>query len=1032
VGAVAPLRVIPSTVRRQRTLKRWLFLLLCGSVFSTPASAYTAASLPVKRVLLISTGTRFSAGFTLVDRNVLEAVRKIESAKVELHGENLDLVRFPTKRLVRIFTDYLKEKYANQPPDLVILVYIGKLGIVETVLRQLFPGIPIILAGYTEEEIPPNSLGTLVTGIAQRVDARRSLELILHLQPETRRIVVIGGTADVDRAVVNRVKEATRFLVGRVEFDFWDNRTMADLRQSVTALPPHTAILYTRLFQDAAGQSYISSEVGQWIGQAANVPVYLMTDSSMGTGALGGFVASTEILGKRAGELARVILTGTPVGSLSFETRTDTSPVFDWRALKRWGVREDRLPPDSVVRFRPESLLDRYRWYILAAFIVFCLQSAIIMDLRRQHRRRARIQSELEESQQIMELATNAGELGLWSRSLSNGDVWLNTPMRILFGFGAAETVCFQDLLERVHPDDRATMLAEVERAQTAGLPFQGEFRIVPVNGTERWVLAKGRTAAHDSDTVRRMGVVLDITERKRSEEKLRESEERFRSLADAAPVMIWMSGPDKLCSFFNHGWLAFSGRTLAQECGNGWNHGVHEADFHRFLDVYFNAFDARKEFTLEYRSRRHDGEYRWIRNHGVPRTGANNSFLGYIGIAMDITEQKRSAEVVEKEHKFLRQVIDIDPNFVFAKDREGRFTLANKAIADTYGTTVENLIGKTDADFNPNRDEIEYFRRTDLEVIDTLEERFIPEERITDARGNIHWVQTVKRPIAGSNGFGTQVLGASTDITRRKETELELQEQRAELAHVARISTMGELAASLAHELNQPLTAILSNAQAALRYLSGNPAQMEEVREILQDIVQDNSRAGEVIRRMRALVKKEALELIPLNLASLIRDVATLLHSDAILNNVQIRFELDDTLPLVCGDKVQLQQVVLNLMLNAFDAMKDCPVNEREVKLYLEGKAISLAQVSVSDRGSGLSSDKLDKIFQPFYTTKREGLGMGLSICRSIIETHGGRLWAENNRDRGATFHFTVPVAAAATDESCSTEPTKVVALFK
>jgi PAS domain S-box-containing protein len=528
------------------------------------------------------------------------------------------------------------------------------------------------------------------------------------------------------------------------------------------------------------------------------------------------------------------------------------------------------------------------------------------------------------------------------------------------------------------------------------------------------------------------MGVVLDITERKRSEEKLRESEERFRSLADAAPVMIWMSGPDKLCTFFNKSWLDFTGRALAQECGNGWSNGVYEEDFHRCLDVYFRAFDARREFTMEYRLRRYDGDYRWVLDHGVPRTGANNSFLGYIGIAMDITEQRRSADVLEKERKFLRQVIDIDPNFVFAKDREGRFTLANKAVADAYGTTVDNLIGKTDADFNPNWDEIEHFRHTDVEVIDTLQERFIPEERITDARGNIHWVQTVKRPIAGADGSGTQVLGASTDITRRKETELELQEQRAELAHVARISTMGELAASLAHELNQPLTAILSNAQAALRFLRNKPVQMEEVREILQDIVQDNSRAGEVIRRMRALVKKEALEVISLDLASLLRDVGTLLHSDAILNNVQIKFEIDETLPPARGDKVQLQQVVLNLMLNAFDAMKECPVDEREVTLYLAGKDIGLLRVSVSDRGSGLSSDKLDKIFQPFYTTKREGLGMGLSICRSIMETHGGRLWAENNPDRGATFHFTVPVAAAAENESCSTEPTNVVALFK
>jgi PAS domain S-box-containing protein len=327
------------------------------------------------------------------------------------------------------------------------------------------------------------------------------------------------------------------------------------------------------------------------------------------------------------------------------------------------------------------------------------------------------------------------------------------------------------------------------------------------------------------------------------------------------------------------------------------------------------------------------------------------------------------------------------------------------------YGTTVENLIGKTDADFNPNREEVEFFQRMDLEVMDTLQERFIPEEHLTDARGQIRWLQTVKRPIVEKDGSANQVLGASTDITRRKETESELRRQRENLAHVTRISAMGELAASLAHELNQPLTAILSNAQAAQRFMATNPADLEEVHEILKDIVRDNIRASEVIRRMRALVKKENLDFSSLDLASIVREIALLVHSDAVLRNVRVSLDIIPNLPLVRGDKVQLQQVLLNLLLNAFDAMKDRPAAEREVVVRAEMNGAGTVEVAVRDRGAGLTSDKLDKIFQPFYTTKRDGLGMGLSICRSIIEAHGGRLWAQNNPDRGATFHFTVPL---------------------
>jgi two-component system sensor kinase FixL len=416
-------------------------------------------------------------------------------------------------------------------------------------------------------------------------------------------------------------------------------------------------------------------------------------------------------------------------------------------------------------------------------------------------------------------------------------------------------------------------------------------------------------------------------------------------------------------------------------------------------------------DYIAEYRVVLPAGAVRWIATRGRIEFDGNRSPVRLRGVSIDITERKTADEALQNERAFLRQVIDIDPNFIFAKDREGRFTLVNQAVADAYGTTVEDLIGKTDADFNSNHDEVAFFHRMDLEVMDSLKERFIAEEHLTDAQGNLRWLQTVKRPIIGKDGSANQILGASTDITLRKNAEAELQRNRQELAHVTRISTMGELAASLAHELNQPLTAILSNAQAAQRFIAANPPDLEEVREILKDIVQDDSRASDVIQRMRALVKKEDVAFAPLNLAEVIHDVARLVHSDAVLLNVDVALELNSSLPLARGDRIQMQQVVLNLMLNAFDAMKDGPVNERRVVLQMEQDGPGAVRVAVRDRGIGLNGDSLDQIFQPFYTTKRDGLGMGLSISRSIIEDHGGRLWAENNPDRGVTFYFTVPV---------------------
>ncbi|BCF96212.1 PAS domain-containing sensor histidine kinase [Paraburkholderia sp. PGU19] len=247
------------------------------------------------------------------------------------------------------------------------------------------------------------------------------------------------------------------------------------------------------------------------------------------------------------------------------------------------------------------------------------------------------------------------------------------------------------------------------------------------------------------------------------------------------------------------------------------------------------------------------------------------------------------------------------------------------------------------------------------------------------------------------------------TDMTER----FELERNRRELAHLTRISTMGELAASLAHELNQPLTAILSNGQAAQRFMDQTPIDLAEVRDILKDIVDDSGRASEVIRRMRAFVKKEEQpQLANLDVGGLLRDVALLVHGDAVARGIHVSHVIDDGLPPVRGDRVQLQQVLLNLLLNAFDAVSECGPSDRVVALFARADSEGRVRIAVRDRGHGQTADKLECIFKPFVTSKPQGLGLGLSISRSIVQIHGGRLWAENNFDHGMTFYVALPAS--------------------
>ena len=253
---------------------------------------------------------------------------------------------------------------------------------------------------------------------------------------------------------------------------------------------------------------------------------------------------------------------------------------------------------------------------------------------------------------------------------------------------------------------------------------------------------------------------------------------------------------------------------------------------------------------------------------------------------------------------------------------------------------------------------------------------------------------------------------GVFANILARRKSEIEVQQLRSDLSHVTRVSTMGELTASLAHELNQPLTAILANAQAAQDILESKPASLDPIREILADIVEDDTRAGEVIHRLRGLLRKDPLEFAALDVNEMVAEVARLVSSDAVYRGVSVRLELGERLPPVRGDRVQLQQVILNLILNGLDAVRESITGDRALVLQTAGDGRAAVRVAVRDSGTGLVEADAEQIFEAFYTTKSAGLGMGLAISRSIVEAHGGRLTATNNQSGGATFSFTVPVA--------------------
>jgi PAS domain S-box-containing protein len=460
--------------------------------------------------------------------------------------------------------------------------------------------------------------------------------------------------------------------------------------------------------------------------------------------------------------------------------------------------------------------------------------------------------------------------------------VRVNNEFTRMFGY-EGEEVLHRPIDDLIVPQ----ALVESAREYTDGLRQGGRVEVETVrrrkDGSDVRVsiLAVPLTTA-SGEQIANYVIYRDITEQKRAEERLRESEARFQEMADTAPVLIWMTGTDALCNYFNKPWLEFTGRSLDQEVGMGWVEGVHPDDVQGCFDGFLPAFHARKPFRMEYRLRRADGEYRWVIESGIPRYTGAGDFAGYIGSNIDITELK----LAQEERERLRQL-------------------------------------------------------------------------------------------------------------------------EADLAHINRVSMMSELAASLAHEVKQPIAAAVIDAHTCVRWLRRDAPNIAEACEAASRMVNDATRAADILDRVRSLYRRDPPQRELVDTNEIIREMIVLLRDKANRSSISIRTELDVGLATTSADRVQIQQVLMNLMLNGIEAMKDTS-GELTVtsKKTPEGQSL----ISVNDSGIGIAPDRVDRIFDAFFTTKPQGTGMGLSISRKIIESHGGRLWASANSNGGTTFQFTLP----------------------
>jgi PAS domain S-box-containing protein len=650
-----------------------------------------------KQVLLIyQDGMSFPG-----ERAVDSGIRSVLDDKLEnqLYGEHLDVSFFPDPKFQAAQLAWYRSKYRNRKIDLIIAI---------GVLPQIvLPGISTVFCGIESTARPQTTLPASWTAVWLSADIKGTLAVAARLQPKAHQVVILSGISAWDRHLELAARNTPPPSGNTWEVNYWDDISVEEMRSRLVKLPKDTIVLYLSILRDGAGHSYINREVIPVLSAASSAPIYALSDTFIGFGIVGGSVISFEEQGKQVAEVGQRILRGEKPSDIPPVTAA-SSYVFDWRQLRRFGLSESALPLGSIVRFAVVSPWQLYRRWIVSGVAFILLQSIFIFYLLVQRSRRRRAESllryELDFESLVYDLSTSFASI---PTERTNAEI--EKALEKLREFLALDRV---SLHETSSADDKfrlrysaslegipsgpqtfsrhefpwvvSNLLQGRDSVMRCGEELSSDARkeqaflveqdytfvaIVPMRAAGSTMGSLAFASFHkgtwSDKVIQQFRVVAEVfasvLARKRIEDGLQESQQRFQTMADTAPVMIWMAGTDKLCTFFNKQWLEFTGRSLEQELGNGWSENVHSEDLERCLRTYVSSFDARLPFSVEYRLRRANGNYGWVFDTGVPRYTPAGEFTGYIGSCLDITDKMRAEQ----------GVIDLSGRLISAQEDE-------------------------------------------------------------------------------------------------------------------------------------------------------------------------------------------------------------------------------------------------------------------------------------------------------------------------------------------------------------------------
>ncbi|TXR47028.1 PAS domain-containing sensor histidine kinase [Phyllobacterium endophyticum] len=560
-----------------------------------------------------------------------------------------------------------------------------------------------------------------------------------------------------------------------------------------------------------------------------------------------------------------------------------------------------------------------------------------------------------------------------------------------------------------VHPEDTKVLADTWNTIIGSGEPGEAEARLRRADGVYRWFLFRAVPLRDEAGMiVRWYGTNTDIERRRQAEQRTQRAERQLRAAIDTIPVIVWSALPDGTNDFHNQRLLSYTHCSPDQVRGMEWKAMFHPDDVQRYIETWAKSVATGTPFECESRLRGADGQYRWFLARAEAMRDEFGDIVKWYGTNIDIDDRKLADQKNIEVEKQLRAAIDAIPVMAWTCLPDGTTDFVNQRSLSYTQFCREQMQGMGwKAMIHP--DDVQRHSETWAGSVETGSS-FECESRLRGADGNYRWFLARAEPMRDEFGNIVKWYGTNIDIEDRKRAEQDLRTAHADLAHAMRVGALGEMTASIVHEVTQPITAIVISGGACLTWLNKDPPELDNVRTSVEQMVDAGNRTGELVQRLRVLAKKGDAQKELLQINEVIQESLFMVERELTNHSVTTRLELTSTLPPLLGDRVQLQQVIVNLIMNGVDAMAAAVNWPRQLLIKSDQDSSDRVIVVVQDSGIGIDPKDLDRLFDAFFTTKPDGLGMGLRICRTIIEDHGGILWASRNAATGATFQFSLP----------------------